>query len=405
MDKNFDKTANTTNTYHADVNWRGFGTIPKDPMIDNRLTDTAKTIYSYFCAYGGDKKIAFPSRDRILRELNMSKTKFYSHFSLLKKYGYIKCHQEHRYGKYAHNTYVLVQIVPVSAEEYEEYTAVGKVQEIKKDSPMPQEEFAPSASTSASFEAPEASHEDWEAYFAYAELYADELIQNEDSFVSFDEQTEASASVGQSGTHAPSDPASFFPPQCPNSENQCPTTQESQCPSRKDTNINMGYNNHTLYSKYSPCQSMSMTEQTKKSEPFTVDIVDSYVDTIKKNIDYDSFYGIDLETWQSVKTADVSLIDEFIGIIVDTIITASPTVKINGEDKPRELVKHELLKLNYQNIAFALEQYKSVTTRIRNKRAYLLTLLYNSRFETEAAAVNQYASEPAFISPFAGNYC
>ena len=77
MEKTFDKTANTINTYHADVNWRGFGTIPKVPLIDNRLTDTAKTIYSYFCAYGGDKKIAFPSRDRILRELNMSKTKFF----------------------------------------------------------------------------------------------------------------------------------------------------------------------------------------------------------------------------------------------------------------------------------------------------------------------------------------
>ena len=71
MDKNFEK--NTAATYHVDVNWRGFGTIPKVPLIDNRLTDTAKTIYSYFCAYGGDKKIAFPSRDRILRELKAIK--------------------------------------------------------------------------------------------------------------------------------------------------------------------------------------------------------------------------------------------------------------------------------------------------------------------------------------------
>jgi len=76
------------------INSKGFGIIPKLVMQDKRLTTEAKAIYSYFCSYAGAGKTAFPSRSKIISDLGMGINRYYKHFELLKKYGYIKAEQE-----------------------------------------------------------------------------------------------------------------------------------------------------------------------------------------------------------------------------------------------------------------------------------------------------------------------
>jgi len=90
----------------------GYGIIPKIPMQDQRLTIEAKAIYSYFCSYAGAGTTAFPSRDKILRDLQISENRYYKHFNLLKQYGYIKVAKNtDNKGKFTNNIYTLIEMV------------------------------------------------------------------------------------------------------------------------------------------------------------------------------------------------------------------------------------------------------------------------------------------------------
>ena len=91
---------------------RGYGIIPKIPMQDQRLTIEAKAIYSYFCSYAGAGTSAFPSRDKILYDLQIGKDRFYKHFNLLKQHGYIEVTRNtDNTGKFSNNIYTLIEMI------------------------------------------------------------------------------------------------------------------------------------------------------------------------------------------------------------------------------------------------------------------------------------------------------
>lgn len=84
-------------------------------MQDRRLTVESKAIYAYICSFAGAGTTAFPSRDKILGDLKISKDRYYRHFNLLKYLGYIKVNQTaDSEGKFKRNIYVLVENVPTS---------------------------------------------------------------------------------------------------------------------------------------------------------------------------------------------------------------------------------------------------------------------------------------------------
>jgi hypothetical protein len=85
-------------------------------------------------------------------------------------------------------------------------------------------------------------------------------------------------------------------------------------------------------------------------------------------------------------------VDEFVAIIVDVIMSEGGTIRIGGEDKPRELVRSRLLKLDYDDIEHAIDQFKSVTERITKKKQYILTMLYNCKMEKDSHYRNLYYS-------------
>lgn len=91
------------------VNFKGFGIIPKYVMLDPDLTIEAKTIYAYFCSYAGNGNTTFPSRDKILVDLPMSKDAYYKHFRQLTDQGYITVQQEKgERSSFSNNVYTLV---------------------------------------------------------------------------------------------------------------------------------------------------------------------------------------------------------------------------------------------------------------------------------------------------------
>ena len=90
------------------INFKGFGVVPKYVMFDIDLTLEAKAIYAYFCSFSGRGDTAFPCRDKILSDLDISESAYYRHFALLKAQGYITVVQNTYHGRKTTNLYTLV---------------------------------------------------------------------------------------------------------------------------------------------------------------------------------------------------------------------------------------------------------------------------------------------------------
>lgn len=103
--------------------------------------------------------------------------------------------------------------------------------------------------------------------------------------------------------------------------------------------------------------------------------------------------NISYEDLKLAHALDMELVDEFVNIILDTLLSQSQTIRINGENKPRELVKNGLMKLTYSNIEYVLEQFKEHGERIKKKHQYILSMLYHSTLELNAHYTNWVQSD------------
>ena len=86
---------------------------------------------------------------------------------------------------------------------------------------------------------------------------------------------------------------------------------------------------------------------------------------------------------------DKDMINTFFHYLYDTMNTTKSTVRVNGEDKPREIVISVLSKLEYFDFLYAMEKYKKNTSRVNNQGSYIITLLYNAKAQHEADITNQ----------------
>jgi len=125
------------------INSKGYGIYPKLVAKDRRLTIEAKAIYAYFCSYAGSGNTAFPPVSKMIYDLNISKTRYYTHFKLLKKYGYIAIEKgRNENGKFDHNIYILnTEIIETpetkTAETLEESPCPKNRDTVKNESPCP----------------------------------------------------------------------------------------------------------------------------------------------------------------------------------------------------------------------------------------------------------------------------
>ena len=108
----------------------------------------------------------------------------------------------------------------------------------------------------------------------------------------------------------------------------------------------------------------------RESKRSDVNQRDRYREIISENISY----GILLQDYP----LDRDILTEILELMVDTVCTTRSTVRISGDDKPAEVVKSQFLKLDSEHIRFVMDGLKDNTTRIRNRRQYLLATLYNA---------------------------
>lgn len=71
--------------------------------------------------------------------------------------------------------------------------------------------------------------------------------------------------------------------------------------------------------------------------------------------------------------------DAIFYILYDTINSEKKTVRIEGTNRPLDVVKSKLTKLNYEHIVYVIEKYSKLTGQIRSPKAYILSMLYNAK--------------------------
>ena len=95
---------------------------------------------------------------------------------------------------------------------------------------------------------------------------------------------------------------------------------------------------------------------------------EEYRDVIKTNIEYD----ILIQQYAAEK------IDSYVNIMVDALCIFDDMISVNSMQVPKEVVKRKLLKLDYMHIVYVIDCLDENSTRIRNYKSYILTMLYNA---------------------------
>lgn len=81
-------------------------------------------------------------------------------------------------------------------------------------------------------------------------------------------------------------------------------------------------------------------------------------------------------------------IDIVFDILYDTLNSTKPTIRIGGEGKPTMVVIGKLMKLQPDDLVYSIDKYHEQTERIKNVKAYLLTVLYGSREQQHLDVMN-----------------
>ena len=72
------------------------------------------------------------------------------------------------------------------------------------------------------------------------------------------------------------------------------------------------------------------------------------------------------------------MLDGILDLLVETCCTNRDTIRIAGDDRPADVVRSRLMKLNSSHIRYVMDTMRSNTADVRNIKQYLLTALYNA---------------------------
>lgn len=143
----------------------------------------------------------------------------------------------------------------------------------------------------------------------------------------------------------------------PVTEDRAQISTEEQITEKQNTDLSK-----YRFNSFRDAAEISAEEMRKEGE--------TYRQLILENIEYDILC-------QDRKLRKDDL-DEIVEIMVDTVCANKPFIRVSGEDKPADVVKSRLLKLDSGHIQFVLDCMNENTTKVRNIRQYLLAALYNA---------------------------
>jgi hypothetical protein len=98
--------------------------------------------------------------------------------------------------------------------------------------------------------------------------------------------------------------------------------------------------------------------------------MNSYRELIRENIEYDILLH-DLPY-------DKDRLDEIVELMTETVCSKRKYIRIAGNDFPAESVKSRFLKIDAEHIKFVFDCLNANTSKVRNIKQYLLTVIYNA---------------------------
>lgn len=128
---------------------------------------------------------------------------------------------------------------------------------------------------------------------------------------------------------------------------------------------------HNAYKHSSTTDRRRLTDKSRKTyDEYSQSDWEYYTTKLKENISYDILC--------EQNPYDKAQIDNMLSIMRDVVCTSRRTVRINGENMPKEVVKSTYLKLDESHIEYVMECLSRNKSDIHNIRNYLITALYNA---------------------------
>ena len=146
------------------------------------------------------------------------------------------------------------------------------------------------------------------------------------------------------------------------------------------------------------------TERNNTEVSDTDPIYSDENDWMSKRAQLEEYFSQSLEVELLLRLCpdDEDTIYQIVDLLVDTCSTKRKMLRIAGDDKPTEVVRSRLKKLNADHIRFVLDSLAENTAPVRNMKQYLLAMLYNAPTTMNLYYQNKTNHDFARGSPKAG---
>ena len=122
--------------------------------------------------------------------------------------------------------------------------------------------------------------------------------------------------------------------------------------------------------------------KTERNNPFLPDESD------REQLEDYFYQALEVELLLRLCPDDEDTIYQIVDLLVDTCSTKRKMLRIAGDDKPTEVVRSRLKKLNADHIRFVLGCLAENTSPVRNMKQYLLAALFNAPTTMNASEDN-----------------
>ena len=127
-----------------------------------------------------------------------------------------------------------------------------------------------------------------------------------------------------------------------------------------------------------------------------------YSGGIREQLEDHFYQALEVDLLLRLCPDDEDTIYQIVDLLVDTCSTKRKILRIAGDDKPAEVVRSRLKKLNADHIRFVLDSLAENTAPVRNMKQYLLAMLYNAPTTMNLYYQNKTNHDFARGSPKAG---
>ena len=171
-----------------------------------------------------------------------------------------------------------------------------------------------------------------------------------------------------------------------------PKAQVQNCP-----NSNSGAVESAILEQSKPQANKTDKNKTEWNDPDPI-----YSVGIREQLEDYFYQALEVELLLRLCPDDEDTIYQIVDLLVDTCSTKRKMLWIAGDDKPTEVVRSRLKKLNADHIRFVLDSLAENTAPVRNMKQYLLAMLYNAPTTMNLYYQNKTNHDFARGSPKAG---